>query len=98
MRVAATLLILTLVACGGREQTSSTNAAQQPAAQSAAANITPEELGELGAKIQKDPARADQLLAEKGLTQESFEKAIRDVTESTDASKRYAQSYKRVSG
>jgi hypothetical protein len=99
MRVAATLLILTLVACGGQEQTSSTNSqTQQRETASAPANITPEELGELGAKIQKEPARADQILAEKGLTQESFEKAIRDVTESAEASKRYAESYKRVSG
>ena len=99
MRVAATLLIFALVACGGQDQTSSSTPAQEPVAQAAAAPVlTPEQLGELGALISKEPARANELLAEKGLTQETFEKAIRDVTENPDASKRYADSFKRAKG
>lgn len=61
-----------------------------------AASLTPEELGELGAKIEKQPADAEKILSEKGLNEESFEQAIRKVSEDPEASKRYADSYKRA--
>lgn len=98
MKTLALVLTLAFVgACGSDETASNTNATQ-PAAQSAApANLTPEQLGELGAQIRKDPARADEILAQRGLNQQSFEKAIRDVTENPDASKRYAEAYRKAS-
>ena len=58
--------------------------------------ITPEELGELGARIEKQPDQTQQLLSEKGLDEKSFEKEIRKVTENPDASKRYAEAYKKA--
>lgn len=59
--------------------------------------LTPEELGELGARIKKNPKDAERLLADKGLTQEQFERAVRKVAESPDQSKRYAEAYKKAS-
>ncbi len=56
--------------------------------------LTPEQLGELGAKIRKDPSHAHELLSSHGLDDQSFEKAIRKVTEDPAASKRYAAAYK----
>jgi hypothetical protein len=59
--------------------------------------LTAEQLGELGAKIQKEPARGEEILAEHHLTRDAFEKAIREVTENADASKRYAAAYRKAS-
>jgi len=94
MRAAAILtLLLTLVACGGKQQQASNTAG--PSTMNATA-LTPEQLGELGAQIQKNPDRAQELLTHHGLTPESFEKAIRKVTEDPDASRRYAAAYRRA--
>jgi predicted transcriptional regulator len=91
-------LVLTLTfagACGGREKTAS-NSTPAPAA-SKSASLSPEQLGELGAQIQKNPDRAQELLTHHGLTPESFEKEIRAVTENPDASRRYAAAYRKAS-
>jgi hypothetical protein len=83
-------------ACSDEPRTSV--ATTEPATTQAgqAANLTPEELGELGAKIEKQPGEAEKILSEKGLNEESFEQAIRKVAEDPEASKRYAESYKRA--
>ena len=91
----AAVLLLLVIACGGKETTSSSTVAADPPGETAT-TLTPEQLGELGASIQKEPARADELLSQRGLTQESFERAIREVTENPDASKRYAASFKKA--
>jgi hypothetical protein len=89
------LLLIIAAACGGRdaEQVETTTASESVAP----AAMTPEQLGELGARIRKEPARARELLAERGLSEEAFEKAIREVTENPDASRRYAAAYRRAS-
>ena len=100
MRQATTLaLVLTLAVlggCKGNESETAANAAPAAAPASTAA-LTPEQLGELGAQMRKDPARADEILTQRGLTKEAFEKAIRDVTESPEESKRYAEAYRKAS-
>lgn len=97
--MAITLVALLALACQDKQQTASTQPAQGTATTQAAAAtpITPEELGELGAKIRKTPDRAGELLRERGLTEKTFETEIRKVTEDPDASKRYAAAYKRTS-
>src|SRR5213594_1797647 len=60
-------------------------------------NLSPEELGELGAKIKKHPADAQKLLSEKGLTEQQFEQAVRKIAESPEDSKKYAEAYKKAS-
>jgi hypothetical protein len=91
--VAIFSLILILGACQQRE----TAAPAQPAPAAQAGALTPEQLGALGAEIRKDPARGDELLQQHGLTRETFEKAIRDITESAEASQRYAEAYRKAS-
>lgn len=96
----ALMLALALAgACGNdRSQPAASSqpaGTQQPVAGSA--TLTPEQLGELGAQIRKEPARADELLAQRGLTPQSFEQQIRQVTENPDASKRYAEAYRKAS-
>jgi hypothetical protein len=86
--------------CSKTEQmagtTSSTTAT--PAANAAnAPTLTPEQLGQLGALINKQPANADKLLADQGLTQATFEAAIRKVSSDPAESKRYAAAYKSAS-
>jgi len=96
MRSTAFLAILLLssslsLACH-RESTS-----EQPASSTSTvtgAELTAEQLGELGARIKKNPGDAANILGEQGLTEESFEKAIRKVTESKEASQRYAAAFR----
>ena len=105
MRTATTLTIVMLLALAGgcQQNHQSTAAAGQPAVSStpaattqAAMQLTPEQLGELGAQIQKTPDRANDLLTQHGLTAQSFEAQIRKVTENADASKRYAAAYRKA--
>lgn len=60
------------------------------------ADLTPEQLGELGAEIRKNPADAQRLLTERGLDEKSFEQAVRKVSEDPAAAKRYSESYKKA--
>jgi hypothetical protein len=97
-------LCASLIACGGSktDQTASTTSATttSPAVTAPTANasaLTPEQLGQLGALINKQPANADKLLADQGLTQATFEAAIRKVSSDPAASKRYAAAYKSAS-
>jgi hypothetical protein len=88
--------------CSKANQTASTSSSAQPLSGSSAAatnapSMTPEQLGQLGALINKQPANADKLLADQGLTQETFESAIRKVSSDPAASKRYAAAYKSAS-
>ena len=98
--VAISLVVLLAFACGGKDHKSASVEQSQTkigTANAAATPLTPEQLGELGAKIRKTPDRADELLRERGLTEKSFETEIRKVTEDPEASKRYAAAYKRAS-
>jgi hypothetical protein len=101
MRTAQTLaLVLTLAlaaACSNEQKTATTETPAATPQTAGAVNLTPEQLGEIGAQIRKEPARANEILTARGLDQQSFEKAIRDVTENPDASKRYAEAYRKGS-
>ena len=95
----AVFLSALLVAGGCSDQKSSTTSAttNAPAASAQQQQLTPEQLGELGAAIKKNPNDAERLLTEKGLTEETFEQAVRKVSEDPAASKQYADGYKRAS-
>lgn len=100
MRVRTFALVLMLAlaaACSNEQKATNTTEATAPQATANAADLTPEQLGELGAQIRKEPSRADELLAQKGLNAATFEKAIRDVTENPESSKRYAEAYRKAS-
>lgn len=100
MKKAATILALLGVtlagACQNEQKTASSAASQAQPGVQVSATLTPEELGTLGGQIKRDPNQADTLLSQRGLTRESFEKAIRDVTENADASKRYSEAYRKA--
>jgi hypothetical protein len=87
-------VMLSLAACQQKEATTAAN--PTPAAPVATATLTPEQLGELGGLIKNNPDRANELLTQHNMTRESFEKAVREVTENVDASKRYAASYRKT--
>lgn len=104
MKRAASILALALTltfagAC--RDEVTSTTASDGTRVSSTTTTqpvaLSPEQLGELGALIKKNPDRADQLLTQHGMTRESFEKAIRDLTEKPEDSRRYATAFKRAS-
>jgi hypothetical protein len=92
----ATLALILAFGCKNQSMTTSTPANNNPTSVSQN-TLTPEQLGELGAKIKKNPDDAQKLLSEKGLTEESFEKQIRQLAQDPDASKRYAAAYKKAS-
>jgi hypothetical protein len=90
--IAAVALTLAL---GCQKQPSNDNATSStPVA--AAPSLSPEELGELGAKIKAHPSDAQKILADAGLTEAAFEQQIRKVSSDPAASKRYAAAYKRA--
>jgi ABC-type enterochelin transport system substrate-binding protein len=100
MAIALCVLVLT-GACSNDQSKSNvadskTNAAT-PAVAAQQADLTPEQLGELGAQIQKNPKDAQRLLTEHKLNEQTFEQAIRKVSEDPAAAKRYSASYKKAS-
>ena len=95
MSIAFALLFLLAAGCSDRNESVPTAASNEPAV--AQSTLSPEQLGELGAQIKKNPNDAQRLLSEKGLNEESFEAAIRKVSEDPAASRRYAQAYKQAS-
>ena len=93
--VALALIMLLAAGCSDRSESVPTASSNEPAV--AQSSMSPEQLGELGAQIKKNPNDAQRLLSEKGLTEESFEAAIRKVSEDPAASRRYAAAYKQAS-
>jgi len=96
--IASAIALVMLVGC---KQQNNAAATSPEAAKSSSAtmhsNLTPEQLGELGAQIKKEPSRAQELLSAHGLDDQSFEKEIRKITQDPVASKRYAAAYKNAS-
>lgn len=101
MRSTLAISLVVLLAFAGcnqkNQQTASVESPQTEATAKAATPMTPEELGELGAQIRKNPDRTAELLKDHGMTEKSFEVEIRKVTEDPEASKRYAAAYKKSS-
>ena len=93
--LAAALALSLAAACGKDEKPAGDG--QPVVARPAARSLTPEQLGEIGAEIRKDPGRAEEILTRRGLDRRTFEKQIRDVTENPDAAKRYAEAYRKSS-
>jgi ABC-type enterochelin transport system substrate-binding protein len=85
-------------ACKNDQTTSATATSSTTATTQAAAStdMSPEALGELGAAIKKQPKDAQRLLSDHGLTEQSFEKAVRKVAEDPAASRRYTDAYKKA--
>jgi hypothetical protein len=101
-RIDTTLLALTFAAAlatGCHHDDASSTAATSTSATSTAttASVTAEDLGKLGAEINKHPHEATKILGEHGMTRQSFETAIRKVSSSPAESKRYAAAYKSAS-
>lgn len=86
-------------ACAKNDTLAPAAADAKPVAEEASSteqSITPEQLGELAANIEKQPDRAQDLLSERGISDAQFEAEIRKVSESPEASKRYAEAYKKA--
>ena len=89
-------LSIVLFACnqGNDEtQTPATTPAQPGAV--ASGDLTPEQLGAIGAKISKNPSQSQEILSQHGLDAKTFETKIRKVTEDPAASKRYAAAFQK---
>lgn len=101
LTIALTLSVMLLGgACSEKETNTATNT-PTPAEQTAEATnakLTPEQLGELGAEIEKNPNEARELITEKGLNEQQYEQAMRKLAEDPAASKRYAEAYKKARG
>jgi hypothetical protein len=96
----ATLALVLMFGCKNQNQTASydnNNSSNNTVASQHTTNLSPEDLGKLGAEIKKHPKDAQKLLADKGLTEQQFEQAVRKVAENPADSKRYAEAYKKAS-
>lgn len=100
MRTTVLVLILScaLFACSDRNTDASADAnpGNNTPAVAASQELTPEQLGEIGAKIAKDSTQAGQILSQHGLDAKSFEAKIRKITEDPEASRRYAAAYEKA--
>jgi glucose/arabinose dehydrogenase len=98
--ISITLLAALLIAGGCKNNSQQAgsamtpSSASQPATTAVSSATTPEQLGALGAEIKKHPNDAHKLIAEHGLTEESFAAAVRKVSEDPAAAKRYATAFK----
>jgi hypothetical protein len=97
----AALVLVLAFGCKKQNQQASSSYNESPSASVSQSNantssLTPEQLGELGAKIKKHPKDADEILSKQGLTQQSFEQQVRKVAEDPAASRRYAEAYKKA--
>ena len=94
----ALVLSFALVACSNErnESKAAAGAAADVPAVAASQELTPEQLGEIGARISKNSAQAKQILSEHGLDEKSFEQKIRKITEDPAASKRYAAAFEKT--
>jgi len=95
-------LAIALIILGGCKQKTTKETVTTPTTTSSTSttvvtNMTPEELGWIGAQIKKTPSEAKRILSEHGLDEASFEKAIRRVSSNIDESRRYAAAYKKAS-
>ena len=96
----ATLALVLTFGCKNQNQTassSSDNSTGNTVSSQQTTNMSPEDLGRLGAEIKRHPKDAQRLLSDKGLTEQQFEQAVRKVAESPEQSKRYANAYKKAS-
>ncbi|HSP35535.1 MAG TPA: hypothetical protein VLU46_14585 [Thermoanaerobaculia bacterium] len=100
MTIIAALALVAMFGCKNQNQpqAASTSNTTSTVASSPASNATlsPEELGELGAKIRAHPSDAQKILSDRGLSTQSFEQQVRKVAEDPSASKRYADAYKKA--
>ena len=97
--IPAMTLACALMACNANPKsndTASSTSTTAVSSASASADLTPEQLGELGARITKHKDEAKKILSEQGLDEKTFEAKIRKVTEDPEASKRYAAAYEKA--
>lgn len=96
---ATAMTLLLLGACKEKKttETVTTPTTTSSTSTTVVTNMTPEELGRLGAEIKKKPAEAKRILSEHGLDEAAFEKAIRRVSSNVEESRRYAAAYKKAS-
>jgi hypothetical protein len=82
MRKALILTIVVLLAfaggCKQNEYEKTEVAAGETKAAQASHQMTPEQLGELGAQIRKDPSRAEALLSQHGMSKESVRRGLQE--------------------
>ena len=91
------VLAFALLGACQRTETSAINpAADETTKMAGKHEMSPEDLGELGARIEREPDKAKELLSEHGLDEKSFEAEIRKITEDPEASKRYAAAYEKA--
>lgn len=67
------------------------------AAKTTSAGISPEKLGRIGAEINQNPDQMSQILSEHDLSEEEFEKAVREVSSDAEMSRRYHEAFQEAS-
>jgi hypothetical protein len=86
------ILLVSLAATACSTSEDEANAAAVEAASEV--ELSPEELGRLGARLHEQPDEAERILAAAELTWEQLEAAIRLVAEDAETAKRYAEAFR----
>lgn len=58
-----------------------------------AAELSPAELGEIGAELDQSPDRAEEILREKGIDPDEFGAAVREIAADVDAARKYSRAF-----
>jgi Ni,Fe-hydrogenase III small subunit len=100
MNLTRTLLLSVLVlasglalACGG-----SGDGGVEAETVGSAAELSPTDLGTLGARLHQSPQEADAILESEGLTWEEFEAAVRQVSADVGDAEAYAEAFEAGGG
>ena len=98
MTLRSRILMLSLLLVAGLALAACGTSDDMPAEAGAAAELSAEELGRLGARIEQAPDRAAEILEDEGLTWEEFEAAVRAVSADAEKARRYAEAFTEAGG
>ena len=100
MRNAFIVTAVALLLAGGcskqRNETTSNSMLVDDAFPARTTTPTPEQLGEIGAKINKQPGEAQKILRDYGLTLPAYQQAVQKASQDPTTLLRISQAYKRA--
>ncbi len=63
-----------------------------------AGELSPDELGRIGARLHEAPDDAEAILADEGITWEDYQEAVRQVSADVESAQRYSEAFHAASG
>lgn len=98
MKITRSLALAVLVLCSGLALACGGDGGVESEAVGSAAELSPSDLGALGARLHQSPQEADTILESEGLTWEEFEAAVRQVSADVDDAQAYTEAFEAGGG